>query len=149
MGIVLLTLKYKGYTIIAPYIRGLSRNAPAYLSNTYKMSFRENLREALDFSGMEQKELAAQTGISLKTIENYLKLGSSMPSADKAVRIAQVLGVSVEYLVTGGDGYHEKPQLQSPELHQLLKSIKRLTQRDQHIVLDTALHLSEAMHKPH
>ena len=65
------------------------------------MSFRDNLREALDFSYMQQKELAAKTGLSLKTIENYLSKGGAIPSADKAVRIAQVLGVTVEYLVTG------------------------------------------------
>jgi transcriptional regulator with XRE-family HTH domain len=110
------------------------------------MSFRENLREALDFNGMEQKELAAQTGISLKTLENYLKQESSMPSADKAVRIARALGVSVEYLVTGGDYSHEKPHiLLNPELYRLLKSIEKLTKHNQHIVIDTALHLSEAM----
>lgn len=65
------------------------------------MSFRENLRETLDFVSMEQKELAAKTGLSLKTIENYVKKDSSIPSADKAVLIAQALGVTVEYLVTG------------------------------------------------
>jgi len=65
------------------------------------MSFRDNLRETLDFLGMEQKELALKTGLSLKTIENYVKKESSMPSADRAVLIAQALGVSVEYLVTG------------------------------------------------
>ena len=65
------------------------------------MSFRDNLRETLEYVGMEQKELAAKTGLSLKTIENYVKKDSSIPSADKAVRIAQVLGVSVEYLITG------------------------------------------------
>jgi len=65
------------------------------------MSFRENLRETLDFMLMEQKELAARTGISLKTIENYVKKDSSIPSADKSVLIAQALGVTVEYLVTG------------------------------------------------
>jgi transcriptional regulator with XRE-family HTH domain len=111
------------------------------------MSFRENLKEALDFNDMEQKELAAQTGISLKTIENYLKQDSSMPSADKAVHIAQALEVSVEYLVTGGEDYREKPHVTlNPELRRLLKSIERLTKRDQHIVIDTALHLSEAVH---
>jgi transcriptional regulator with XRE-family HTH domain len=109
------------------------------------MSFRENLREALDFSGMEQKELAAQTGISLKTIENYLKQESSMPSADKAVRIAQALGVSVEYLVTGGENHEKSRVLLSPELYRLLESIKKLTKHDQHIVIDTALYLSEAI----
>jgi len=50
---------------------------------------------------MGQKELAAKTGLSLKTIENYVKKDSSIPSADKAVLIAQALGVTVEYLVTG------------------------------------------------
>jgi transcriptional regulator with XRE-family HTH domain len=114
------------------------------------MSFRENLKEALDFSDMEQKELAAQAGISLKTIENYLKQGSCMPSADKAVRIARVLGVSVEYLVTGGENYREKPSITlNPELRRLLKSIEKLAKRDQHIVIDTALHLSEAMNPVH
>ena len=50
---------------------------------------------------MEQKELSIRTGLSLKTIENYVKKDSSVPSADRAVLIAQALGVTVEYLVTG------------------------------------------------
>jgi transcriptional regulator with XRE-family HTH domain len=65
------------------------------------MGFRDNLREIMDFLDMGQKELAAKTGLSLKTIENYVKKDSSIPSADKAVLIAQALGVTVEYLVTG------------------------------------------------
>ena len=65
------------------------------------MGFRENLREALDYSGLEQKELAYRANIKLRSIENYLREDASIPSADKAVQIAQVLGVTVEYLVTG------------------------------------------------
>jgi len=72
-----------------------------YLWLLLKMSFRENLRETLDFMSMEQKELAAKTGLSLKTIENYVKKDSCIPSAEKAVMIAQALEVTVEYLVTG------------------------------------------------
>jgi transcriptional regulator with XRE-family HTH domain len=67
------------------------------------MSFRENLREAIDYSGLGQKELAHKANISLRNIENYLRENASIPSADKAVQIAQVLGVTVEYLVTGND----------------------------------------------
>jgi len=55
----------------------------------------------MDFSCIGQKELSAKTGLSLKTIENYVKKASSIPSADKAVLIAHALGVTVEYLVTG------------------------------------------------
>jgi len=65
------------------------------------MGFRENLKEELDFSGMYVKELAALSGVKKQTIDSYLKVHSCMPSADAAVAIAQVLGVSVEYLVTG------------------------------------------------
>jgi len=68
------------------------------------MSFRDNLRETMDLLDIGQRELAAKTGLSLKTIENYVKKDSSIPSADRALQIAQALGVTVEYLVTGKKG---------------------------------------------
>ena len=86
------------------------------------MSFRDNLRETLDFLCLEQKELAARTGLSLKTIENYVKKESSIPSADKAVIIAQALGVTVEYLVTG------KEIRQAGELYKLNYDVQTITQ---------------------
>jgi len=65
------------------------------------MGFKENLKEELDFTGMYVKELAALSGVKKQTIDSYLNLNSRMPSADAAVAIAQALGVSVEYLITG------------------------------------------------
>jgi len=67
------------------------------------MGFRENLKEQLCFSGMYVKELAALSGLKKQTIDSYLNIHNSMPSAEAAVAIARVLGVSVEYLVTGND----------------------------------------------
>jgi transcriptional regulator with XRE-family HTH domain len=67
------------------------------------MGFKENLKEQLSFSGMYVKELAALSGVKKQTIDTYLNVHSCMPSADAAVAIAQALGVSVEYLVTGKD----------------------------------------------
>ena len=67
------------------------------------MGFKENLKEQLTFSGMYVKELAALSGVKKQTIDSYLNINSCMPSADAAVAIARVLGVSVEYLVTGKD----------------------------------------------
>ena len=109
------------------------------------MSFRDNLREAIDFSGLEQKELAHKANISLRNVENYLRENASVPSADKAVQIAQVLGVTVEYLVTGVD----KPTQSSVpymhgidnEIQQLLKSLKKLPKSKQRIVIKNALNL--------
>jgi transcriptional regulator with XRE-family HTH domain len=87
------------------------------------MSFRNNLREILDFTGMEQKELAARTGLSLKTIENYVKKDSSIPSADKAVLMAQALGVTVEYLVTGKESEKKETARHAVELISTLEQL--------------------------
>jgi len=65
------------------------------------MSFKENLKEELSFQDIKVKELAFRTGINRRTIDNYLRENTSQPTAENAVKIAQALGVSVEYLVTG------------------------------------------------
>jgi len=65
------------------------------------MGFKENLKEQLKFTGMHVKELAALSGVKKQTIDSYLNKNSCKPSANAAVAIAQALGVSVEYLVTG------------------------------------------------
>ena len=65
------------------------------------MSFKENLKEELLFQDIKVKELAFRTGINRRTIDNYLRENTSQPTAENAVKIAQALGVSVEYLVTG------------------------------------------------
>lgn len=64
-------------------------------------SFRENLRNELDFQGLTVKELSAKTGIIKGTLDNYLGIRASIPPADIAVKIAKALNVSVEFLVTG------------------------------------------------
>jgi len=65
------------------------------------MGFKENLKDELNYTGLYVKELAALSGVKKQTIDTYLNVNSCMPSADAAVAIAQALGVSVEYLVTG------------------------------------------------
>ncbi|MCL2044396.1 MAG: helix-turn-helix domain-containing protein [Treponema sp.] len=106
------------------------------------MGFRENLREAIDFRGLEQKELAHKTNISLRNIENYLRENASIPAADKAVRIAQELGVTVEYLVTGKNAPMETVSSLAPEIQQLIRNIKKLPRDKQHIVIQNALNLA-------
>jgi transcriptional regulator with XRE-family HTH domain len=63
--------------------------------------FTERLREAIEYSGMLQKEIALKAGIKKRALDMYLGAQKSMPPADVAVQLAGVLGVSVEYLVTG------------------------------------------------
>ena len=89
-------------------------------------SFRENLRDELDFQGLTVKELAARTGIIKGSLDNYLGARASIPPADVAVRIAQALNVSVEYLVTGQEPAASPPSsqdIQFRSIHQELNSI--------------------------
>jgi transcriptional regulator with XRE-family HTH domain len=64
-------------------------------------SFRVNLREELDYQNVTVKELSAKTGIPKATLDCYLGARANLPTVDAAVKIAQALGVTVEYLVTG------------------------------------------------
>jgi transcriptional regulator with XRE-family HTH domain len=107
------------------------------------MGFKENLREAIEYSGLFQKELAYKTKIPLRSIESYLREDSSIPSADKAVRIAQILGVTVEYLVTGKNPPSDDFSLINPEIKVLLQNLKKLPKSKQRIVIQNALNLVE------
>jgi len=84
------------------------------------MGFKENLKAELTYSGMLVKELAVKAGLKKHTIDNYLSVRGRMPAADAAVRIANVLGVSVEYLIKGaGTNKNKPPVFFTPEVRQI------------------------------
>jgi transcriptional regulator with XRE-family HTH domain len=115
----------------------LSSGKPSFLSNILIMSFRENVRDLLDRNYMEQKELAYQAKIPIRSLEAYLRKDSSMPSADKAVRIARALGVSVEYLVTGHETRHKAAQMPlNPRIRALVQASEQLNETGRDIALE-------------
>jgi len=57
-----------------------------------------------------------------------------MPSADAAARIARVLGVSVEYLLTGYETAETKGSKHSPEIRQMIRTVENLKPDNQKIV---------------
>ena len=65
------------------------------------MAFKDRLREEIEFKGMLVKEVAAEAGISKSTFLSYIDARGVLPNVETAVKIANTLGVSVEYLVTG------------------------------------------------
>ena len=67
----------------------------------FMSDFASRLRSEIDYTGLNQKEFVAKAGIKKRALDAYLGVQKSMPSADIAVKMASVLGVSVEYLVTG------------------------------------------------
>jgi transcriptional regulator with XRE-family HTH domain len=98
------------------------------------MGFKENLKIELSYQDIKVKELAARTGISKHTLDNYLNVREYMPSADVAVKIADTLGVSVEYLVTGED-VREKKIFMDPEIRTLVQNFKQLDTGDRKMIL--------------
>ncbi|MCH5295851.1 MAG: helix-turn-helix transcriptional regulator [Treponema sp.] len=73
-------------------------------------TFADRLRAEIEYSGMLQKEVAYKAGVKKRALDMYLGSQGSMPPADVAVKIAKVLNVTVEYLVTGEKDSHAKPR---------------------------------------
>lgn len=90
------------------------------------MSFSDNLRNLLDIKEIQIKELSAGTGISKNTLDNYLSGQKSLPNAENAVKIAQFIGVSVEYLVTG----KASKENISDEIKNLIRDLYKLKPTD-------------------
>ena len=65
------------------------------------MSFKDRLRQEIEYKGLLVKELSAEVGISNSTFLSYIDARGVLPNVETAVKIASALGVSVEYLVTG------------------------------------------------
>ncbi len=93
---------------------------------TPNMSFSENLRDLLDYKGIELKELSAGTGISKNTLDNYLSGQKSLPNIENGVKIAKFLGVSAEYLVYGNSFVLESQD----SLEKIVSDLKKLNKTD-------------------
>ena len=91
------------------------------------MSFKENLKEAMYCKNLTTVQLAALTNINPGTISSYLKTKNSMPPADKALKLAKALDVSVDFLVNGFDSKSESSiQKKSPFPIEVFKIAKEL-----------------------
>jgi transcriptional regulator with XRE-family HTH domain len=101
------------------------------------MGFRENLKSELVYRGMLVKELSALSGISRHTLDNYLNVRENIPTAVNAVKIARVLNVSVEYLVTGQENLQNKSSMSS-EIDTFVQIVKQLDESDRKMLYGIA-----------
>lgn len=75
------------------------------------MNFSTRLKEEIEFADLRYKELSEKSGVPERALYNYVATKNPcMPPADVAVKIADALGVSVEYLVTGKNQNHKEMQ---------------------------------------
>ena len=110
----------------------------SYILNYMKKIFYEFLRVELIFNGYTIKEFAGIIGIPYATMLTYLNKGS-IPRADVAVRIAQVLHTSVEYLITGKNIETKKIVKHYPTAREILE----LEPEEQKILSELIHHLAE------
>jgi transcriptional regulator with XRE-family HTH domain len=112
------------------------------------MGFKENLKSELIYKDMLVKELAAKTGISRHTLDNYLNIREHIPTIDVAVKIAKALGVSVEYLATGEEPPPANIHMTS-EIIALVQNYNLLNEDDRKIVSELIQLLMKHRHKKH
>jgi len=105
-----------------------------------KPDFKTNLREELDYLGLTVKELSEKTGIAKGTLDCYLGVRASMPPADIAVKIANALGVTVEYLVTGKESKKQDKML-NHNVRSVIKILMELSEKD----IETLLGLTKVI----
>ena len=103
-------------------------------------NFRENLRAELDYLGLTVKELSLKTGIAKGTLDCYLGVRASMPPADIATKIANALGVTVEYLVTGQET-QKQDKLLDHNIRSIISILVELNNKD----IETVFGLSKIL----
>lgn len=103
------------------------------------MGFKETLKDELTFQDIQTKELAVKTGISLNTLNHYLASNGNSPSAENALKIAQVLGVSVEYLMTGKNA--KIASNINPKVKKLIPELNYLSDDDLDLISSVAKRL--------
>ena len=101
------------------------------------MTFSTRLKEEIEYTGIQYKELAAKADVKLRALFTYVAANPSMPPADVAVRIAKALNVSVEYLVDGKEtdssSHRRLPNL-PPKQANLLNTFNKLSPIEQKAV---------------
>lgn len=103
-----------------------------------KDTFWDRIQFLLDKKGMTAIALSQSVGLSQGAITNYKNGG--FPKADIAVRIAQTLGVSVEYLVTGTDSKVQEIDTLPADLEPIVKKIESLDGIKRSFLIDSIKH---------
>ena len=103
------------------------------------MGFKERLREEIEYRGLLVKEVSAAIGISNSTFLSYIDARGVLPNVETAVKIANYLGVIVEYLVNGDEtpAEHAKSPVLAEKMR-LAESYERLSAHDKSLLIKIA-----------
>ena len=105
------------------------------------MNFWERVDDLLDRNDINKKTLAYEAGFDASNITKGIK-NNNVPSAETAVKIAQFLGVSVEYLVNGTETTKSPSQKETEQkqlrlyhkYHDLIEKMESFSEEKQTVV---------------
>lgn len=83
--------------------------------------------------GLTQEALAKKVGVSLTQMARYETKGVQ-PPADTLMKLANIFGTTVDYIVNGATEDKAKAQLKDAELLQQFKEVELLTDKDKSII---------------
>lgn len=105
------------------------------------MDYRERLREWITDHDLKQKALAKELGITKAVISNYLTGRSHMP-IEVLVRLSQILGLSMDYLVGLTDEPLPAMQLTASE-RQFVEKLRTLSYDQKELIAKTIALMQE------
>lgn len=91
------------------------------------MDFWNNVKVKAKEQGITQKDIAEKLNINFRTYSNWM-YRDIQPSFIILIKVAEVLSVSTDYLLTGKSTYKEEYNVAMQEVDKLLTENKRLKQ---------------------
>ncbi|WP_061298842.1 helix-turn-helix domain-containing protein [Leptospira borgpetersenii] len=100
-----------------------------------KDQFPERLRQLRVTKKMSQEELGQLTDLNYNHIGRYER-GDSRPSADKLKALAEALGVTTDYLLSGNEDNVARVNLEDQELLEMFQKVQQLPQDKKESIKD-------------
>jgi transcriptional regulator with XRE-family HTH domain len=101
------------------------------------LKFWQNVKEELEYNLLTQKELALAIGISYNTLQSWITK-DRLPDAEQALKIADRLNTTIEYLVTGKNNNQKGI---NPHLQMIIPKLNHLSNENLELLGIIAEHL--------
>lgn len=111
------------------------------------MDFWNKIKDELEYKGISQKQFAEKLSINVQTLRNSISL-DRLPDLETAYKMAQFLGLSLEYLISGKTEDIFPPNnihLPTREI-KLIENYRKLNDRDKLLIDTMASTMSSESH---
>jgi transcriptional regulator with XRE-family HTH domain len=104
-----------------------------YSKKAFVMEFKDRSKQARTKRGLSQSELASTIGVHVTNISRYER-GENRPTSDVLSKLANALGTTVDFLMSGSLHELEDTQISDKELLSQFKRAEDLPQKKKKLV---------------